>query len=118
VDAKARLRGVVERGGKIVVLDPRRSETARIASEHHFIRPGTDAFLLLAMIRTILAEGLEDREFLAANASDVDWLRGLVAAFTPERAAEATGVDAETIVRSAAPSAARSGPSRRGRSTC
>jgi anaerobic selenocysteine-containing dehydrogenase len=99
VDAKARLRGVVERGGKIVVLDPRRSETARIASEHHFIRPGTDAFLLLAMIRTILVEGLEDREFLAANASDVDWLRTLVAAFTPERAAEATGVEAETVVR-------------------
>jgi anaerobic selenocysteine-containing dehydrogenase len=99
VDAKARLRGVVERGGKIVVLDPRRSETARIASEHHFIRPGTDAFLLLAMIRTILVEGLENREFLAANASDVDWLRTLVAAFTPERAAEATGVEAETVVR-------------------
>ena len=118
VDAKARLRGVIERGGKIVVLDPRRSETARIASEHHFIRPGTDAFMLLAMIRTILAEGLEDREFLAANASDVDWLRGLVAAFTPERAAEATGVDAEIIVRLARELAASPAACAFGRAVC
>ncbi len=99
VDAKARLRAVTERGGKVVVLDPRRSETARIASEHHFIRPGTDAFLLLAMIRTILAEGLENRAFLAAHVCDVDWLRTLVAPFTPVRAAEVTGVDADTVVR-------------------
>jgi anaerobic selenocysteine-containing dehydrogenase len=118
VDAKARLRGVVERGGKIVVLDPRRSETARIASEHHFIRPGTDAFLLLAMIRTILAERLEDREFLAANASDVEWLRTLVAAFTPERAAEATGVEAETVVRLAREFAASPAACAFGRAVC
>lgn len=118
VDAKARLRGVVERGGKMVVLDPRRSETAKIASEHHFIRPGTDAFLLLAMIRTILAEGLEHREFLATHASDVDWLRTLVAAFTPERAAEATGVDADTIVRLAREFAAAPSACAFGRAVC
>jgi anaerobic selenocysteine-containing dehydrogenase len=99
VDAKARLKAVGERGGKVVVIDPRRSETAKIAQEHHFIRPGTDAFLLLAMIQTIFEQGLEDREFLATHANDVEWLKTLVAVFTPERAAEHTGIDAATIRR-------------------
>jgi len=70
------------------------------------------------MIRTILGEGLENREFLAANASDVDWLRGLVAAFTPERAAEATGVDAEIIVRLARELAASPAACAFGRAVC
>ncbi len=99
VDAKARLKAVRDRGGRIVVVDPRRSETARLASEHHFIRPGTDAFLLLAMIRTILADGLQDRQFLADHVVDVAWLETLVTPFTPERAAEATGIDADTVCR-------------------
>jgi formate dehydrogenase len=99
VDAKARLKAVRERGGTVVVIDPRRTETARIASEHQFIRPGTDSFLLLAMIRTILAEGLQAREFLGQYVDDVAWLETLVAPFTPERAAEATGIDADTIRR-------------------
>jgi formate dehydrogenase len=118
VDAKARLRGVVERGGKVVVVDPRRSETARIASEHHFIRPGTDAFLLLAMIRTILEEGLADRAFLAAHVIDVEWLRDLVAPFTLERAASATTVPAETIGRLAREFAAAAGACAFGRAVC
>src|SRR5439155_762459 len=59
-DAKSQLRAVRERGGKVVVIDPRRSETARLASEHHFIRPDTDVFLLLAMTHVILSEGLVD----------------------------------------------------------
>jgi anaerobic selenocysteine-containing dehydrogenase len=99
VDAKARLKAVGDRGGKVVVIDPRRSETARIASEHHFIKPGSDSFLLLAMIGTILEERLEHREFLGARTSDVDWLRALVAPFTPERAEHETGIDAQTIRR-------------------
>jgi formate dehydrogenase len=97
VDAKARLKAVRERGGTVVVIDPRRTETARIASEHHFIRPGTDAVLLLAMIQTIFAEGLQHREFLTTYVDDVAWLESLVAPFTPERAADATGIDAETV---------------------
>jgi hypothetical protein len=55
--APARLKGVVARGGKVVVIDPRRTETAKLASEHHFIRPGTDAAFLLAIVRTLFAEG-------------------------------------------------------------
>ena len=117
-DAKARLRAVRERGGRVVVIDPRRSETARVASEHHFIRPGTDAFLLLAMTRTILEEGREDREFLAAHATGADWLRTLVAPFTPERAAEATGIDADTIRHLARAFAASKAACAFGRAVC
>src|SRR5262245_20760103 len=57
-DAPGRLKGVIRRGGKVIVVDPRRTETARLASEHHFIRPGTDAAFLLAMVHTLFAEGL------------------------------------------------------------
>ena len=118
VDAKARLKAVRERGGTVVVIDPRRTETARIASEHQFIRPGTDAFLLLAMVQTIFTEGLQDRAFLAEHADDVAWLESLVAAFTPERAAEATGIDADTIRRLAREFAAAPSACAFGRAVC
>jgi anaerobic selenocysteine-containing dehydrogenase len=118
VDAKARLRAVQERGGTVVVIDPRRTETARLASAHHFIRPGTDTFLLLAMVQTILGEGLEDRTFLAAHADGVEWLRALVAPFTPERAAEPTGIAADTIRSLAREFAAADGACAFGRAVC
>ncbi len=118
VDAKARLRAVAERGGRVVVIDPRRTETARIAAEHHFIRPGTDTFMLLAMVRTILDEGREDRTFLAAHATGVEWLRDVVAPFTLERAAAETGIDAETIRRLAGEFAAADGACAFGRAVC
>ena len=54
-DAKGRFEALQERGGKIIVLDPRRSETATAADEHLFIRPGTDAFLLLAWVHELFA---------------------------------------------------------------
>ena len=118
VDAKARLKAVGERGGKVVVIDPRRSETAKIAQEHHFVRPGSDPFLLLAMIRTIFEEGLEDKEFLATHANDVEWLKTLVAAFTPERAEAQTGIDAATIRRLAREIATTQGACAFGRAVC
>ena len=52
-DVRRRLRAIQERGGKVVVIDPRRSRTAEDASEHHFIRPGTDALFLLALVHTL-----------------------------------------------------------------
>ena len=57
-DFPARLRELKGRGGRMVVLDPRRTETAKAAHEHHFVRPGTDAFVLLAMLQVLFAEGL------------------------------------------------------------
>ena len=117
-DAKAQLRAVRARGGKVVVIDPRRTETARLASEHHFIRPDTDVFLLLAMIRTILAERLEAREFLARHVEGVEHVRQVVEPFTPEVAAARTGIAADTIRGLAREFATASGACAFGRVVC
>jgi anaerobic selenocysteine-containing dehydrogenase len=95
-DFPGRLRELHRRGGRMVVFDPRRTETARVADEHHFIRPGTDAAVLLAMLRTLLDEGLATP---AAYVDGLDSVLEAVAGFTPERAAEVSGVPAETIRR-------------------
>ena len=59
-DVKKRIKALQARGGKLVLLDPRHTETAEVASEHHFITPGTDALFLLAVLNTLFAEGLDD----------------------------------------------------------
>jgi anaerobic selenocysteine-containing dehydrogenase len=117
-DAKARLEAIRARGGTVVVIDPRRSETARIADEHHFIRPDTDAFLLLALVHVILGEGLEDAAFLAAHTRDLEWLRDAVRPFTPELAAAETGIAADVIRRVARDFAAADGACAYGRIVC
>ena len=66
----------------MVVFDPRRTETAKVASEHHFVRPGTDAFVLLAMLHVILAEGLAH---VPAYVDGLAAVEAAVAAYTPER---------------------------------
>ena len=91
-----RVKDLQARGGKLVLFDPRRNETARIADEHHFIRPGTDAAVLLAMVNVLLTEGLARP---ADYVDNVDQLRSLIGEFTPEHAAAASGVPAETIRR-------------------
>ena len=66
-DMRGRLRAIRERGGKVVVVDPRRTRTAEEADEHHFIRPGTDALLLAAIACTLVEEGLDDPGELAEH---------------------------------------------------
>jgi anaerobic selenocysteine-containing dehydrogenase len=90
-----RLEALRARGGKLVVIDPRRSETAAIADEHLFIKPGGDAFLLLALLHTIFAERLERLERLASFVDGLEALRALAARFSPERVAARTGVAPE-----------------------
>jgi anaerobic selenocysteine-containing dehydrogenase len=89
-----RLRAIQARGGRVVVVDPRRTETANVADEHHFIRPGTDAAFLLALIHQVLAGG---HTRTAAYVDGVDAVRNAVAEWHPERAAAVTGIDAEVI---------------------
>lgn len=93
----ARLKRIRERGGKIVVVDPRYTKTAEIADEHIPIRPGTDALFFLAMAHVIVEEGLERPGHVAEYTSGLDELRSLVAGYTPERVSEACGIDAERI---------------------
>ena len=93
-DFPQRVRDLKARGGRMVVLDPRRTETAKVATEHHFVRPGSDAVVLLAMLQVLLDEGLATPP---AYVDGLDRVAELVAGFTPELAAGASGVPAETI---------------------
>jgi anaerobic selenocysteine-containing dehydrogenase len=98
-DVRGRLKKLRERGGKLVVVDPKRSRTAELADEHHPIRPGTDALLLFALVQTLFADGLTNLRDLPVNG--VDEVRRLAASFTPEAVAAHTGLSAETIRRMA-----------------
>jgi anaerobic selenocysteine-containing dehydrogenase len=98
-DFPGRLKALRERGGKLVVVDPRRTRTAKIADEHHFIRPGTDALLLCALLHTVFDEGLEDPGRLAEYVEGLEDLRAAVRPFSPERVAPRCGIDAATIRR-------------------
>ncbi len=94
---KRRLEELRRRGGRLVVVDPRRTETARIADRHHFIRPGTDAFLLMALVHVILDEKLENLGRLAGTVDSLEVLREVIRGFSPEEVARATGIAAAEI---------------------
>ena len=93
-DVKAKFAAIRERGGRVIVLDPRRTETAERADRHLFLRPGTDAVLLLAMIQTIFVDGLTRVGLPVRN---LDVLERAARPWTPERAAKITGVAANDI---------------------
>ncbi len=98
-DVRKRIKALKARGGKLVVIDPRRTETAELASEHHFIRPGTDALLLAAILNTLFTEQLADPGLLAPFTDGLAEVASAVQGFTPELAARHTGIDADTIRR-------------------
>jgi anaerobic selenocysteine-containing dehydrogenase len=110
-DMPGRLRAIRKRGGKVVVVDPRRTQTAKHADEHLFIRPGGDAFLLAAMAHTLFDEGLVKLGRLESHVSGTEAVEQLVRDFAPEAVAAQCGIDAATIRRvtrefAAAPSGA------------
>ncbi len=96
-----RLHEARKRGLKLIVIDPRRSETARKADIHLQCLPGQDVPLLAAMLRVIIEEGLFDRSFVDAETEGFAQLREAVAMFTPERVAAVAGVAADDIVLAA-----------------
>jgi anaerobic selenocysteine-containing dehydrogenase len=96
-----RLEALRARGGKLVVVDPRRTETARVADEHHFIVPGTDALLLLAMARTLFEEKLVRLGRLAPLTRGVAEVERASEGFAPETVAARVGIAAPEIRRMA-----------------
>ncbi len=94
-----RLKALQARGGKCVVIDPRKTETAKRADEHHFIRPGTDVLLLLAMVNHLIASKQTRLGHLQDHLIGFKRLTDLVAPYTATKVAEATGIPAETITR-------------------
>ncbi|MBX5334071.1 molybdopterin-dependent oxidoreductase [Rhodococcus fascians] len=93
-DFAKRARALRKRGGRLVVVDPRKTETADIADLHFFVRPGSDALLLLAMIHTIVADGSVR---VADYVDGADRLADLVAEFTPTAVAPIVGMSADDI---------------------
>ncbi|MEA5366939.1 molybdopterin oxidoreductase family protein [Amycolatopsis sp., V23-08] len=107
-DMPARLRALRKRGGKLVVVDPRRTRTAKACDEHFFVRPGTDSVLLLGIVHTLLQENLAT---VTLDVAGLDELKALTEEFSPAVAELVCGVPAEDIARlarelAAAPTAA------------
>lgn len=94
---RERLKELRRRGGTVVVVDPRRTETARAADRHLFIEPGTDALLLLAILSVVFAEGLDRPGRLETFTDSLPALRALVAEYPPERVAAATGIAPDEV---------------------
>jgi formate dehydrogenase len=91
------LRAIERRGGKVFIVDPRRTETAKVAGEHVFIRPGTDVFFYLAFLNELIAQGGIDEDRIQKHTTGWAEVRALALPWTPERAAEVTKVPPETL---------------------
>jgi anaerobic selenocysteine-containing dehydrogenase len=98
-DVPGRLRALRARGGRLVVVDPRRSKTAEEADEHLFIRPGTDAHFLFGLVNVLFAEQRVRLRNAEGHVRGVDEVAALATDFTPEAVAPVCGIDPETIRR-------------------
>lgn len=96
-NAAGHLKQIRKRGGKVILIDPRRTETLQLVDSHHFIRPGTDVFLLLALLQVIFAEKLTRPGRLVDFTDGFEQIGKLVAEFSPERVAPITGIAATEI---------------------
>lgn len=96
---RRRLKAIRQRGGRVVVVDPRRTETARRADLHLPIQPGTDACFLLAVLNVLFEEGSARPGRLAGFTDGLDALREAASRFPPERVAEVTGLGVQDVRR-------------------
>ncbi|HYF90787.1 MAG TPA: molybdopterin oxidoreductase family protein [Symbiobacteriaceae bacterium] len=91
-----------DRGAKLIVIDPRKTPTARVADVHLQLKPGTDSALINGLLYVLIAEGLVDNEFIAQRTNGFDALRELILRdYAPEKVSEITGVPAALIFRAA-----------------
>ena len=98
-DFRGKAKALRARGGRLVVIDPRRSETADVADEHLSIRPGGDVFLLAGMVHTLFDESLVRLGRLAEHINGLAEVQAAVLPFAPERMAARCGIEAATIRR-------------------
>lgn len=98
-DFRGKLEAIGRRGGKVVVIDPRRTETAAGADEHLFIRPGSDAYFVLALANVLFSEGRVDLRGLSDHVTGLEDVERIVEPFTPEAVGTRTGVAPEDLRR-------------------
>ena len=96
-DFRGKAKALRARGGKIVVVDPRRTETAAVADEHHFIRPGADVFFLLGIAHALFDEKLVRLGRLDAHVAGLEQLEAALLAYPPEDMAQRCGIEAGTM---------------------
>ncbi|MEH6581401.1 MAG: molybdopterin-dependent oxidoreductase [Halioglobus sp.] len=96
-DVKSAMQSIQARGGKCIVIDPRYTETAEVADQHIFIKPGTDAWFLMAFANVLFRNGNVDPAHLAEYVDNLDQFADIVSAYTPENTASVTGVPAEVL---------------------
>ena len=96
-NVKARLKAITDRGGKTIVIDPRHTETAKIASEHHFIKPGRDVIFLLAFLNHLFEENLVKTAHLTENLDGFDDIHGLIKDFPYDNTESLTGISLDVI---------------------
>lgn len=94
-----KLEAIRKRGGKVILIDPRRSETAPYCNEHHFIKPATDALLLIGLIKTVFDKGLATPGRLKNDITGWDKIESMVKDFELEGIAKTTGISAADIER-------------------
>ena len=92
-----RIKKAVRNGATLVVADPRAIWLTKLAKRHLQLRPGSDVWLLNAIMHVILDEGMQDDDYIAAHCEDFESVREVVARYTPEEAERVTGVSAEAI---------------------
>lgn len=92
-----RLQAIERRGGRVFVVDPRRTETARAVGQHRFIRPGTDVFFLLSFLQEVLSRGAARRDLIRRHMRGLAPLEALADAWPPERTAAVTGIDPDAL---------------------
>ena len=96
-DFSKRLKSIKKRDGKVIVVDPRFTETSKIANTHHYIKPGTDALLLLALLNVIFEENLTSKGRIKDISNGWGTISELVKQYTPESISEIIGINSEEI---------------------
>ena len=94
-----KIKAIQNRGGKVLLFDPRATETSRVVDEHHFIRPSTDVYFLLGMLHLIQKHNWIQLGDLEKHISGLEKIKDIAVEFTPEKVAALTGVPAETLLR-------------------
>ncbi len=94
-----KIRAIQQRGGKVILIDPRATETSRLVDEHYFIKPGTDVYFLLGMLHLIQKNDWIQLGHLENHLSGYEQLKDIAKEFTPEKVERITGITAEVLKR-------------------
>ena len=94
-----KIKEIQNRGGKVILFDPRATETSRVVDEHHFIRPSTDVFFLLGMLHLIQKNDWIQLGHLENHLTGLEKLKGIAAEFSPEKVEALTGVPSKVLLR-------------------